>query len=216
MISVPKSVLLLGATGLVGGECLKLLADDPAFSRIVVLTRGSLDGALSPRIEFHQIDFDVPATFQSYLNIDVVICALGTTIKKAGSQAAFHKVDYSYPQLFAERALKAGARHFLLVSSSGASADSRIFYARVKGELEDAMRKLGYPALTIFRPSLLLGHRKEFRLGEAISKEIFTPIRFLIPKSFRPIHASLVAASIAKAAASDSSGVSVITNRAML
>jgi uncharacterized protein YbjT (DUF2867 family) len=216
METVPKSVLLLGATGLVGSECLKLLTDDQSFSRVVVLTRKIPPHSPSERIEHHQIDFDVPASFQSYLSVDVVICALGSTIKKAGSQAAFRKVDYSYPLLFAERALKEGAKHFLLVSSSGASADSRIFYPRVKGELENELQKLGYPALTIFRPSLLLGDRKEFRLGEVIGKVILRPIGFLMPKSFRPIHARRVAESMVKAAKMDLAGAKIVRNQDML
>jgi uncharacterized protein YbjT (DUF2867 family) len=216
METIPKSVLLLGATGLVGSECLKLLANDPSFKRVVVLTRGLLPHTPTERFEYHQIDFDVPSTFQSHINVDVVICALGTTIKKAGSQAAFRKVDYSYPILFAERALKAGAKHFLLVSSSGANADSRIFYTRVKGELEIELQKLGYPALSIFRPSLLLGHRAEFRLGEIVSKVILSPISFLIPKSVRPIQAKQVAASMVRSARADLAGVKIVRNQDML
>jgi len=211
-----KSVLLLGATGLVGSECVKLLTDNPAFSRIVLLTRGQLHHAPNARIEHHQIDFNDPKTFQSYLNVDVVICALGTTIKKAGSQSAFRKVDYDYPLRFAKMAREAGAQHLLLVSASGASVDSRIFYSRVKGELELEVQKLGYSAISIFRPSLLLGHRKEFRLGELISKVILSPISFLIPRSFRPIQARRVAKAIVSAATSDANGIRIVSNRDMI
>jgi uncharacterized protein YbjT (DUF2867 family) len=213
---LPKSVLLLGATGLVGGECLKLLATAAAFLRVVVLTRKPLQALSSPRIESHQINFDDPASFRTYLNVDTVICALGTTIKKAGSQDAFRKVDYEYPLMFAKLALEAGARHFLLVSSAGANPQSRVFYSRVKGEIEAAVSNLGYPALSIFRPSLLLGHRTEFRLGELIGQKIVGPLGFLMSRSVRPIHASQVAAAIVKAAHSDTSGVRLLSNADML
>jgi uncharacterized protein YbjT (DUF2867 family) len=211
-----KSVLLLGATGLVGGECLKLLATDAAFERVVVLTRKPFPSVTSSLVHCHQINFDDPTSFRTYLNIDTVICALGTTIKKAGSQEAFRKVDYEYPLMFAKLALETGARHFLLVSSAGANAKSRVFYSRVKNEIEEAILNLGYPALSIFRPSLLLGHRTEFRTGELIGQKILGPLGFLMPRRVRPIHASQVATAIVKMAHSDSSGVRLVTNEDML
>lgn len=216
MSASPKSVLLLGATGLVGSECLKLLGSDPTFERVVVLTRKPLQTVSSPRVECHQVNFDAPASFRTYLNVDTVICALGTTIKKVGSTEAFRKVDYEYPLMFAKLALETGAQHLLLVSSAGANAKSRVFYSRVKGEIEAAISNLGYPTLSIFRPSLLLGHRTEFRLGELISQNIFGAIGFLMPRSVRPIHASQVAAAIVKMAHSDTSGVRLVTNEDML
>jgi uncharacterized protein YbjT (DUF2867 family) len=216
MSDFPKSVLLLGATGLVGGECLKLLATDTTVERVVVLTRTAIEAASSPRVEFHHVNFEDPKSFRAYLNVDTVICALGTTIKKAGTQAAFRKVDFEYPLMFARLALEAGARHFLLVSSAGADAKSRIFYQRVKGEVEAALSKLGYRTLSIFRPSLLLGHRTEFRPGELLSQKISGAISFLIPKSMRPIHARQVAIAIVETAHLDTSGQRFVTNADML
>jgi uncharacterized protein YbjT (DUF2867 family) len=208
----PKSVLLLGATGLVGGECLKLLGGDPAFDRVIVLTRKSFQNAPSARVECHKVNFDDPASFGTFVNVDTVVCSLGTTIKKAGSQEAFRKVDYEYPLMFARLALEAGARHFLLVSSAGANAQSRVFYSRVKGEVEAAISSLGYPTLSIFRPSLLLGQRTEFRRGELISQKVFGALGFLMPRSVRPVHASQVAAAIVKQAHSISNGVRLFAN----
>lgn len=207
-----KHVLLLGATGLVGGECLKLLATDLSFGSVVALTRRALIPP-SPRVQAHVVNFDDPQSFAPYLDVDVVICALGTTIKKAGSQAAFRAVDYGYPLEFARRARARGARHFLLVSSLGADARSRTFYLRVKGELEAALQTLGYPALTIVRPSLLLGPRAEFRAGEALSQRLLGPLGFLLPKSFRPVSAARVAAALVNAAKSDASGLRLLENR---
>lgn len=214
--STAKSVLLLGATGLVGSECLKLLASDPTFERIVVLTRRPLPAPPSPRIECHQVNFDGPSSFAAYLNVDAVICALGTTIKKAGSQEAFRKVDYEYPLMFAKLAREAGASHFLLVTSMGPDAKSRNFYLRVKGELEDAVAALGYPSLSIFRPSLLLGPRNEFRFVELISQKVLGAISFMIPRSVRPILASRVAFAIVERAKSGAVGTKIITNAEMV
>jgi uncharacterized protein YbjT (DUF2867 family) len=216
MSASAKSVLLLGATGLVGGECLKLFAPDAAFASVVVLTRKPFQTTSSPRVECHQVNFDDPTSFKAHLNVDTVICALGTTIRKAGSQEAFRKVDHEYPLMFAKLALEGGARHFLLVSSAGANTQSRVFYSYVKGEIEAAVSNLGYPALSIFRPSLLLGHRTEFRLGELISQKIVGPLGFLMPRSVRPIQASQVAAAIVNMAHSDASGVRFLSNADML
>ena len=211
----PKSALLLGATGLVGSECLKLLASDPTFERVVVLTRRPFQVPL-PRVECHQVNFDDPTSFASYLNVDAVICALGTTIKKAGSQEAFRKVDYEYPLMFAKLAREAGANHFLLVTSMGSDAESGTFYLRVKGELETAVSVLGYPSLSPFRPSLLLGPRNEFRFGELISQKVLGAISFMIPRSVRPVQASKVASAIVERAKLDVAGTKIVTNAEMV
>ena len=195
---------------------MKLLATNAAFQQVVVLTRKSFPSVTLPFIQCHQVNFDDPTSFRTYLNVDTVICALGTTIKKAGSQEAFRKVDYEYPLIFAKLALEMRARQFLLVSSAGANANSRVFYSRVKGEIEEAISNLGYPALSVFRPSLLLGNRMEFRLGELISQKILGPLGFLMPRSVRPIHASQVAAAVVKIAHSDTTGVRRLTNADML
>jgi uncharacterized protein YbjT (DUF2867 family) len=214
--NMSSSVLLLGATGLVGGECLKLLAANTACQRVVVLSRKPLSAGASTHVEGYQVDFDDPESFRRYLTVDAVICALGTTMRKAGSPAAFRRVDYEYPLRFAQLALDAGARHFLLVSSAGANAKSRIFYPRVKGELEAALSRLGYPTLTIFRPSLLLGSREEFRLAERISQSIFGALGFLTPRSVRPVQAGQVAAAVISAMHSDAAGVRIVTNADMV
>ncbi len=216
MTSSPRSVLLLGATGLVGSECLKLLASDPAFERVVVLTRRPFQAPQTSRVECHQVNFDDPTSFASYLNVDAIICALGTTIKKAGSQDAFRKVDYEYPLMFAKLAREAGASHFLLVTSMGADAKTRNFYLRVKGELETAVSAPDYPSLSIFRPSLLLGSRNEFRLGELVSQKVLSVISFMMPRSVRPVKASQVASAIIERAKSGAAGSRIVTNAEMV
>jgi uncharacterized protein YbjT (DUF2867 family) len=118
-------------------------------------------------------------------------------------------VDHDYVVTLARLARDRGARHFLLVSSLGANPRSRVFYSRVKGEVEAAVLLLGYPAVTIVRPSLLLGERKEFRLGEALMK----PFGPLMPRTYRPVHARAVAATMIRAAQEDQPGVRIIESR---
>ncbi len=151
-----RSVLVVGATGLVGSEVVKKLVADPSVSRVVLAVRRPISG-LGPKVEAKVVDFDHLENHAAVFAVDQIICALGTTIRQAGSQEAFRRVDFEYPLNIARAGLKQGARHFLLVSSLGASAESGVFYSRVKGELEDQLRSLGYRAVTIARPSLLLG-----------------------------------------------------------
>jgi uncharacterized protein YbjT (DUF2867 family) len=192
---------------LVGRHCLDLLARDPAFSRVVVLARRKFAEATAPRVDAHIVDFDHLDERPDLFRVDQVISALGTTIKAAGgSQMRFRAVDYDMPLAAAKIACDQGARHFLLVSSLGANAESRIFYNRVKGELEDALRTLGFRSLTIVRPSLLLGERPDFRLGEEIGKRL----GWIVPGKYRPIHARDVAAVLVRAAKTDARGMRII------
>lgn len=201
------SVTLLGATGLVGRHTLDLLASDPAFTRVVVVARRRFAEATAPRVEAHVIDFDRLAERPDLFRVDAVICALGTTIKTVeGSKERFRAVDYGIPLTAAQLALSQGVRHFLLVSALGASAKSRVFYSRVKGELEDALRTMGFRSVTILRPSLLLGDRSEFRLGEMVAKRL----GFLAPGKYRPIHARDVAAALVRGVKDDVPGLHIL------
>lgn len=201
------SVALLGTTGLVGRHCLDFLASDRTFERIVAIARRRFGEAMAPRVEAHVVDVAHLELHPELLRVDMVICALGTTIKDVGgSRDAFREVDYGIPLTAARMALREGARHFLLVSALGANSRSRIFYSRVKGELEDALRALGYRALTIVRPSFLLGDRQVSRPREDIVKRF----AWLLPGKYRPIHARDVAAILVRAAQADAPGVHVI------
>jgi uncharacterized protein YbjT (DUF2867 family) len=205
-----KSVLLLGATGLVGRHCLRLLATDPAFNRVVVLTRRPLPRELAQgNVEPHVVDFDNLAAHASLCRVDQMICALGTTIKQAGTQEAFRVVDYGYPLTAARLGHERGATHFLLVSSLGANPRSQVFYSRVKGELESAVLALSYRSVTIVRPSLLLGPRAEYRLGEQIAKRL----AFLMPGKYKPVDAHAVAAALVIAAKEDAPGRRIIESK---
>lgn len=204
-----KTALIVGATGLVGGECLRLFADSPTFARVVTLTRRPLRGTPPAKVESHVIDFERLDAAAEHFRVSHIVCALGTTIKKAGSQARFRRVDHDYPLAAAQLGLRQGARHFLLVSALGANPQSRIFYNRVKGDVEEAIRALPYPSVTIVRPSLLMGEREETRLGEVIGKAF---ARFA-PRRYRPVRARDVAASILRAAQDDAPGVSIIESK---
>jgi len=201
------SVALLGATGLVGGHCLDLLASDKAFERIVVIARRRFAEAMAPRVEAHIVDVEHLDEHPDLLAVDQVICALGTTIKAVGgSQERFRAVDFGIPLTAAKVARRQGVRHFLLVSAIGANATSRFFYNRVKGELEDALRPLAFRSITIVRPSLLVGDRREFRFGEEMAKRV----GWLLPGRYRPVNARDVAMALVRAAKEDVPGLHII------
>jgi uncharacterized protein YbjT (DUF2867 family) len=144
--------------------------------------------------------------------VDDVFCCLGTTIKKAGSQAAFRKVDFTYAYEAAQLAVQQGAEHFLLVSSLGADANSSVFYSRVKGELEIAIAALPFAAVSIFQPSLLLGERAEFRFGERLAEPLAKVLSvFLLGplRKYRAIEAHTVAAAMIHVAKSPGKGVTI-------
>lgn len=188
-----KRACIMGASGLVGGELLSDLLHRPEYDRVTILVRRQMPIA-HPKLEQKVVDFDhLPA---DAVQADDCFCCLGTTIKKAGSQAAFRQVDFEYPVAFAGLAKQSGARQFLIVTAMGADARSSIFYNRVKGEVEEALGQIGLPGLHIFRPSLLLGNRREFRLGESIAATVSPVIAPLLLgglRKYRPIQGYVVA-----------------------
>jgi len=208
-----RTVLLVGATGLVGAACLRLLMADPTVGRVRTLTRRPLPQALQSvnghaKLASQVVDFEEMEAHPEWLACNQVICALGSTMRQAGSGAAFRKVDHDYVLTTARIALAQGASHFLVVSSMGADAQSANFYYRVKGELEDDLKSLGYPSLTIARPSLLLGERAEWRWGEELGKRLGV----LLPSRWRPIDAELVAAALVQASRLPDVGVRLLEN----
>ena len=191
-----RTVILAGATGLVGREILQGLLADPTVSAVHSLGRRT-PATQHPKLTAHIVDFAalprLPAADELYL-------ALGTTIKVAGSQAAFRTVDHDANLNVAQAALAAGVKKVGLVSAMGADAHSKIFYNRVKGELEDALTQLPFEGLVIARPSLLVGDREFLgqprRSGEVIGEAIARVLGFLIPANFKPIPASAVAQAL--------------------
>jgi len=191
-----RRVLIAGASGLVGGYLLQALLADATVAEVHALSRSPLRQT-DPRLIVHFVDF---AQLPELPVVDEVYLALGTTIKQAGSQAAFRAVDHDANLAVAKAALLAGATRIGLVSAMGADAASRVFYNRVKGELEEALAALDTQALVIARPSLLLGDRNALgqpaRRGEAISQRIGAWIGALLPANYRPIEARKVAAAL--------------------
>jgi uncharacterized protein YbjT (DUF2867 family) len=208
----PRVALVAGGTGLVGRELLRLLSADPRVAEIRALARRPLILRQDSKVRACLADFNRLDTHPDWFRgVDAAFCALGTTIKAAGSQAAFRRVDFDYPLAVARAARDAGVSHFLLVSALGASARSRVFYNRVKGELEDALREMRFPSLTIARPSLLLGDREQPRPGEELGKKI----GWLVPARWRPVEASSVAAALVQAARRRAPGAEVLENPAL-
>ena len=190
MTSPLKTALVAGATGLIGDLLTHQLVESTAFDRVKVLTRKALTWQ-HPRLQEILFDFDHPNSL--LLQADTIFCCLGTTIKKAGSKAAFRNVDYQYPLDIARLGLANGASQFAIVTAMGADSNSMVFYNQVKGDIERDLAALNYPSLLIFRPSLLLGNRTEKRLGERIGSGFMRLFAPLIPAKYKAIEASQVA-----------------------
>jgi uncharacterized protein YbjT (DUF2867 family) len=204
------TAVLAGATGLVGGECLKQLLASRRYGRVVVVSRRPLESdARHRKLETVVTGFDRLDELAVQLAGDHVFCALGTTIRKAGSQSRFRVVDHDYPLRLAEITRKQGARHFSLVSALGASRGSPFFYSRVKGELEDDLRGMGWPSLAILRPSVIAGERPESRPIERLSERL---LRFA-PATWRPVAASDIAAAMIATALREPPGLTIIESR---
>ena len=197
-----QTALVVGATGLVGSELLSLLLEDDFYAQVKVLVRRQPDIS-HPKLRVIQDDFNDLSALGSELKADHVYCCLGTTMKKAGSQKAFYEVDFHYPLEIAKIMQQQGASQFLLVSAMGANVQSKIFYNRVKGEVEVAVSSVPFQGINIFRPSLILGDRKEIRTGEILAKWFSHLISFLFVgplKKYRPIHAREIAQGMLKIA----------------
>jgi uncharacterized protein YbjT (DUF2867 family) len=182
--TMAKTALIIGATGLVGEQCLNELLNSVAYEKVIALTRKPIK---SPKAKLQCLvtDFENLDSLKDQLKADDIFCAIGTTIAKAGSKEAFRKVDFEIPLKVAEIAKQNGATRFILVSSLGADAKSSVFYSKVKGELEEAVKKLRYDWLVIFRPSILLGDRKEKRTGEQIGRFVAEKFSFLFAGPLR-------------------------------
>lgn len=203
-----RDAWIVGSTGLVGGHALRGLLEDPHFAHVLSLVRRP-SGVVHPRLEEKVLDFEAMARELVGRHADVAICCLGTTIKQAGSQQRFRHVDFDYVLAFAQCALSAGAKHFIVVTALGADAKSRIFYNRVKGELEAALSSFGFQALTIVRPALLLGERENKRFGERVA----APFSKLLPKAVRGIEASKVGRALVHYARKDVPGKQIVLSK---
>jgi len=218
VVVTPRTALLAGATGLVGSALLPMLLVSKHYSRVhVLLRRTPPDIRPSAKLRIHQVDFArLPADFP---RVDDVFVALGTTIKVAGSQAAFRQVDFDFVVNTARAARAAGATRLAVVSALGADAKSRIFYNRVKGEMQDAIAQLGYGTLVIAQPSMLLGDRAALgqpaRSGELWAARLLGPLGRIVPKGVRPIPARAVASALLAVILEAKRGVRVLRSGEM-
>lgn len=212
-----RTALVAGASGLIGRALLARLLGSPRYTRVHALLRRPLpDLAAQPKLTIHVLDLaHLPALPQA----DDVFIALGTTIKAAGSQEAFRRVDFDAVLATARAARAAGARRLLVVSALGADATSRVFYNRVKGEMEQAVAKLGFESLVIAQPSLLLGDRhalgQNARPGEDWAARLLRPVLGWVPRGVRPIEADTVARALLHAALDAKPGVTVLSSAKM-
>jgi uncharacterized protein YbjT (DUF2867 family) len=201
-------VVVAGSTGLIGRTFLEALADDPSRRNVVALTRrniASLEKAAAVRQRI--VDFERLEEHKDVFSAAAVLCALGTTIKKAGSQERFYQVDYGLALSIARLAADQGCPKFILISAVGADASSRIFYNRVKGELERDVQKLPFRSIHILRPSLLLGQRDEVRFAEVLGKFVLQPLGPVLPAKYRPVQAEKIAAKVIELLDTDNPGV---------
>lgn len=213
-----RTALVAGATGLVGGHVVETLLASPRYDGVIVVTRRAL-AITHPKLRQIIGPLDNMGTALAGVQADDAFCALGTTIKVAGSQAAFRKVDHDYVVAFAHAAKAAGVSRFMLVTAIGASSASKIFYSRVKGETEEAVAALGFDALHIFRPGLLLGARGERRAAESMMMTIsplLNPLMLGPAAVYKSINAGIVAAAMVAAAGDEARGRQVHTYNGMM
>jgi len=208
-------VAVAGATGLIGRALLARLATDARVGAITALVRQPAAlGAQRPKVQPLVADYAALGRSQLLPPLDWAFCCLGTTIKVAGSQAAFRAVDVDAVLAFAQAARAAGAGRFGLVSAMGADARSSVFYNRCKGEVEQALASQGWPQLVVARPSLLLGERQALgqpaRPMESLAQRLMPAVGWLIPASVRPIQADAVAAALLQAVAAGAPGVTML------
>jgi len=189
-----KTAVVIGASGLIGKTLVKKLLEDNRYNSIKVFVRRSINISNSKLVE-HIVDFDKITDWKSKITGDELYSAMGTTIKKAGSKEAQYKIDVTYQYEFAKAAADNGVMSYFLVSSFGANAKSKLFYMKIKGELEEKVKLLPFRKIRIFRPSLLVGEREDKRFGEKAAERLLKIVAPLFPflKNQRPIEGDNVA-----------------------
>jgi len=192
-----KTAIIIGATGLVGKQLLRLLLIDREFQKIIVFTRRSVE-IKNKKLQEFIVDFDDFKSWKKDIKGDVLFSCLGTTIKKAGSKENQYRVDFTYQFNVAKAAAENGVEQLVLISSLGANPKSSIFYSRIKGELDEAVKKLPFRRVSVFRPSALVGNRHEERAGEKTMIKVTRFFVIILPflKKYKPIDATIVAAAM--------------------
>lgn len=209
-----KTAIIAGASGLIGKFCLSYLLMDKNYTKVIVISRTPIN-IKDSKIDNIVCDFDQLAQHSTKLIADDVYCCLGTTIAVAGSQENFKKVDLEYPIQLAKLSKQNGAKQFLVVSAMGANVKSSIFYNRVKGEMQEMLKSIGFRTVHIFQPSLLTGFRKEYRLGERFAQvmmKIFKPLMLGSLKKYKPIEGMVVAYAMHQKALEEKEGYFIHTS----
>lgn len=206
-----KTALIIGSTGLVGSHLLNLLLDSNDYIKVITFVKRDT-GIKHQKLTQHIIDFDKPETYKELVVGDDFFCTIGTTIKKAGNKDAFRKVDFEYPKQFAAFALQNKVKQFLIISSLGADSNSGNFYLKTKGEIQDFLKDCNFESVAVLQPSLLLGNRTEFRLGEKIGAFFMKTLSFLFLgnlKKYKAIEGKTVAKALLTIVKTNNSGFKI-------
>ena len=212
-----KSALIIGSTGLIGSELVNLLLDSNDYLKVITFVKRD-SGIKHPKLTQYVIDFDKPETYKDLVVGDDFFCAIGTTIKKAGSQNAFRKVDFEYPKQFAAFALDNKVKQFMIISSLNANSTSGNFYLKTKGEIQDFLKNCTFESVAVLQPSLLLGNRTEFRLGEKVGAFFMKAFSFVFQgnlKKYKPIEGKTVAKALLKIAQKNVKGFKIYESDVM-
>ncbi len=212
-----QTAVVIGATGLVGSALVDQLLNDDAFDRVRILVRRAVNRQ-HPKLEICITDFSNYEQYQHQLGTGYCIfCCIGTTMAQVkGDKALYRTIDFDIPVNAARFGKAAGFQQYLLVSAAGANSKSRIFYSRLKGEVEEVIAGFGYTSFSIFRPSFLLGKRTEQRIGERIGIALFSLLKPLIPSKYQGIHVADVAKAMIKAAKQKQAGIHVSYYKQMI
>jgi uncharacterized protein YbjT (DUF2867 family) len=203
-----KTALIIGSTGLIGSELLKILLESSEYAQVVTFVKRDT-GIQNPKLTQHIIDFDKPESYKEWVVGDDFFCTIGTTIKKAGSQKAFKKVDFEYPKQFALFAQENKVKNYLLISSLDANAKSSNFYLKTKGEIQDFLKTCNFESVSILQPSLLLGDRNEFRFAEKAGAFVMKLVSFVFVgklKKYKAIQGNTVAKALYRIAQKNKKG----------
>ena len=204
--------IVIGATGAVGKELVRALLDDARYTEVAVFVRRA-PGVTHSKLTAHVINFEQPDTWRALVTGDVLFSALGTSLKQAGSKEAQRRIDYDYQYMFAEAAHANGVPHLVLLSSLGADSRSSIFYLRLKGELDDAVQRLGFDTVHIVRPPSLIRPEAK-RLGETAVVKILQGLNAVgIAKNLAPMSVDTVARCMMEIGTENRGGVQIITGQ---
>ena len=212
-----KTALIIGSTGLIGSELLNLLLESSQYAKVITFVKRDT-GIKHPKLTQHIIDFDKPETYKDLVVGDDFFCTIGTTIKKAGGKKDFRKVDFEYPRQFAAFALQNKVQKYFIISSLSADANSGNFYLKTKGEIQDFLKDCNFESVAVLQPSLLLGNRTEFRLGEKVGAFFMKTLSFLFLgnlKKYKPIEGKTVAKALLKIAKTNNIGFKIYESDAI-